>query len=171
VLKAMRRGGDGASYLKLLDRVRHGVPGLAVRTTFIVGFPNETERRFEELLRFVEAAQLDHVGAFSYSHEEGTAAGKRRNRVPEAVKQQRLETLMKLQEGISRSKLQGLVGTRQWVMIDGPAPGGVAGRLATQALEVDGQVLVEGTAAPGTLLEVLVTGADAHDLLACPVAA
>ena len=168
VLKAMRRPAAAERVLERIRLWREQVPDLTLRSTFIVGFPGETEAEFEALLDFLEEAQLDRVGAFAYSPVEGAAANALADAVPEAEKQVRLDAFMHLQAEISAAKLQAKIGSRQTVLVDGDAEeGGLVARSPADAPEIDGVVFVEGAqAAPGTFLEVEVTGATEHDLFA-----
>src|SRR5204863_2567371 len=110
VLKRMRRPGTRKSYEQLLDRIRTRIPGVALRTTFIVGFPGETEADFDELSGFVETVGFDHVGVFTYSHEEGTRAGEWDDDVPATAKRRRRDTLMATQAAIVARAQHGRVG-------------------------------------------------------------
>lgn len=169
VLRAMKRGGDAASYLRLVSRVRAKMPEISIRTTFIVGFPNETERRFEELVGFVREAELDRVGAFTYSHEEGTTAHALRDRVPAREKEERKAHLMRVQARISARKNRARVGSRVRVLIDGVEPDRqrAHARLEGQAPEIDGSVIVDRCDGdPGDFVDVAIVGANAHDLRA-----
>ena len=121
VLKRMKRPGTRQSYETLLDRIRTRVPGVALRTTFIVGFPGETEADVEELTDFVPAQAFDHVGVFTYSHEEGTSAHALENDVPERSKQARRRRVMSLQKRGVQQRQRRRVGERARVLIDGPS--------------------------------------------------
>jgi ribosomal protein S12 methylthiotransferase len=156
-LKRMRRGGSGDSHLELLGRFRAAMPDAALRTTFIVGFPGETESEFLELLRFVEAARLDHVGVFTYSHEESTSARAEADDVPPEVKDERRARVMELQQGIAFERNGSRRGDVEDVLVEGAHPETehlLVGRLASQAPDVDGQVLIN---------DGFVTDATAHD--------
>ena len=168
VLKAMRRPAAAERVLERIRRWREQVPELTLRSTFIVGFPGETEAEFEALLAFLEEAQLDRVGAFAYSPVEGAAANALADPVPEGEKQARLEAFMELQATISAGKLQAKIGSHQTVLVDGHADDGtLTARSAADAPEIDGVVFVEGAeAAPGDFLTVEVTDATEHDLFA-----
>jgi len=168
VLKAMRRP---AAAERVLERIRHWreqVPELVLRSTFIVGFPGETEAEFEALLDFLQEAQLDRVGAFAYSPVDGAAANALPDAVPEAEKEARLETFMAVQAGISASRLQARIGGRETVLVDGyDEDGALIARSRGDAPEIDGVVRVEGADVPaGTFVEVEITGATEHDLIA-----
>ncbi|MBU2785184.1 MAG: 30S ribosomal protein S12 methylthiotransferase RimO [Acidithiobacillus ferriphilus] len=167
ILKAMRRP---AAAEKTLDRIlgwRRIVPDLTIRSTFIVGFPGETDADFAELLDFLRAAELDRVGCFAYSPVEGAPANAIAGAVPEPVKEERRAEFMAVQEAISRGRLQRRVGQRQRVLVDAVGRGGkVIARSASDAPEIDGVVHL-GRAAGlqvGDWVEVEITRADAHDL-------
>ena len=140
MLKRMRRPGSRASYERLLQGMRERLPGVTLRTTFVVGFPGETEAEFDELYDFVRTVEFDHVGVFTYSHEEGTAAYAMADDVPAQVKQQRQRRLMSLQKQIVAAQLARRIGERVEVLVDGPSPEHdlvLQGRLAGQAPEID----------------------------------
>jgi len=155
--------------MPLVERIRAALPGVALRTAFIVGFPGETENDFEKLLEFVELARFDHVGVFKYSDEEGTEAHGFPERVPQRVKERRRRRLMALQRRISRSRNEQRVGERVEVLVEGTHPETdflLQGRLATQAPEIDGAVLINDETAPaGTFVMVRVTEAHPYDLV------
>jgi ribosomal protein S12 methylthiotransferase len=169
VLRSMQRGGHPEAYLRLLERIRAAVPGVAIRTQFIVGYPSETERRFRRLLDFVAAAGFDHLGVFCYSHEPGTSAGELRDRVSAAEKQRRRRELLRLQQRLALQRHRAMVGEKRTVLVDGAHPESehlLAARLPTQAPEIDGRVIVnDGVAAPGELVTVEITEAHPYDLV------
>jgi ribosomal protein S12 methylthiotransferase len=175
VLRRMRRPGNGGTYEQLLANIRARVPNVALRTTFIVGFPGETDAEFQELMEFVRRVGFDHLGVFTYSHEEGTSAYGLSDDVPAAVKTRRRNALMAEQKRIvTRAQKRG-VGRRVRVLVDGPSPEhGLVwrGRLATQAPDIDPTVyLTEAdpeTLRPGTLVDAEIVGAREYDLLARP---
>ncbi len=170
ILKAMRRPAHAERALARIRRWREICPELTLRSTFIVGFPGETEADFETLLAFLEEARLDRVGCFPYSPVEGAAANELPGAVPEEVKLDRLETLMELQADISRDRLQRQVGRRMTVLVDAVSEGDSLARGPGDAPEIDGQVIVEGVELPvGEFAEVEITGAGEHDLWARPV--
>ncbi|RPJ60958.1 MAG: 30S ribosomal protein S12 methylthiotransferase RimO, partial [Acidobacteria bacterium] len=176
VLKRMKRGGNRHSLQKLLERIRKTVPGVAIRTTMIVGFPGETEADFRELYDFVKTAEFDRLGVFSYSDEEQTPAYDLAGKVTEPVKQQRKKRLMQLQKRISRRRNTKLVGQRRPVLIEGPSRESDlvwAGRLSTQAPEIDGVVYlndgIDENVRPGDIREVLVAEAFDYDLVGAVV--
>ena len=169
VLKAMRRGGRRERYLRLLDRARELVPEIALRSTFIVGFPGETEERFADLLAFVEEARLDHLGAFVYSPEPGTPAAELPGRVPRAVARRRHRRLLELQRPIALERRRRLEGRRLTVLVEGPHPETehlLQGRHQGQAPEIDGRILInDGLAPAGAFAQVEITRAYADDLV------
>jgi ribosomal protein S12 methylthiotransferase len=173
VLKLMKRGGNRASLEKLIKRVRDRVPGIAVRTTFITGFPGETEKDFEELLGFVKNVEFDRVGVFTYSDEEGTPAYDLPDKVDPKIAKQRHTRLMKAQAKISRRKNKAKIGTRVRVIFEGESNESELlwqGRMETQAPDIDGCVLIndapEGfVPAPGEMVNVMITEAQEYDLV------
>jgi ribosomal protein S12 methylthiotransferase len=176
VLKRMRRPGNRASYDTLLARIRDRVPGVTLRTTFIVGYPGETEAEFEELLDFVRETRFDHVGVFTYSHEEGTRAFAVQDDVKPAVKRRRREALMSLQKTIVSRAQQERIGQRVRVMVDGTSPEHelvLQGRLEGQAPEIDPVVFLTDAGPdelpPGALIDAEVVGAREYDLVVRPV--
>jgi ribosomal protein S12 methylthiotransferase len=178
VLRRMRRPGTRAVYERLIDRIRTRLPGVTLRTTFIVGFPGETGRDFEELLSFVEAVQFDHVGVFTYSHEEGTAAHALPDDVPMRTKRARRGRLMRAQQRIVARAHAARIGNRDRLLVDGPsAEHGLVlrGRLEGQAPEIDPLVYLTecdpAEAAPGTFLDVELVGRRQYDLVARPLPA
>jgi len=169
VLRAMRRGGRRERYLRILDRARELVPDISLRSTFIVGFPGETEERFADLLAFVEEARFDHLGAFVFSPEPGTPAAELAGRVPRAVALRRHRRLLELQRPIALERRRRLEGRRLPVLVEGPHPETehlLQGRHRGQAPEIDGRVLInDGLAPSGSLAEVEITRAYADDLV------
>jgi ribosomal protein S12 methylthiotransferase len=170
VLKAMRRPAHSENTLARIQRWREVCPDITLRSTFIVGFPGETEADFAELLEFLEEARLDRVGCFAYSAIAGAAANELPDPVPETLKLERLERFMERQAQISASKLQARIGQRLTVLVDEVDEEGCVARSSADAPEIDGRVYVEGArdVRPGDWLEVTVTGADEHDLYASP---
>jgi ribosomal protein S12 methylthiotransferase len=165
MLQAMRRERSGAAIRRLLGRIRTAVPGIALRSSFIVGFPGERERHVDELCAFLEEAEFDHVGVFRYSKEEGTTAAPLPDQVREATKQARWERVMAVQAGVSARRLRAQLGRLVDVLLESEEPTGeLIGRTATQAPEIDGLIRVRGYAAPGDLVRVRVTGAETYDL-------
>jgi ribosomal protein S12 methylthiotransferase len=169
VLKAMRRGGDARSYRALIERARARVPGLAVRTTFIVGFPGEGEAEFEELLDFVRELRFDHLGAFTYSWQEENPGAALGDPVDEAEKLRRRDTLLALQQDIALSHNRRLIGTTQEALVAGPLAEMellIEGRLRRQAPEIDGRLLInDGSPTPGSIVEVEISDAHPYDLV------
>ncbi len=174
VLKRMKRPTGKGNLLGMVERIRARVPGVAIRTSFIVGFPGETEEDFAELLGFVEAGQFDNVGVFTFSDEEGTASFELEGRVPSRVKESRRRQLMALQKTISTRKNRARVGERVLVLVEGTHADTdllLRGRLATQAPEIDGQVILnDGSASVGEFVTGEVTEAHPYDLVARIVA-
>ncbi len=147
-----------------IARLRGLLPGLALRTTFIAGFPGETEEEFQQLLDFIREIEFDHVGVFPYSFELGTRAEPLGDPVPEAVKAERVKELMLLQEGISLRRNQKMIGQVLDVLIEGEGDGISVGRSYRDAPEIDGLVLIEEPANVGEIVKVRITGAMTHDL-------
>jgi ribosomal protein S12 methylthiotransferase len=176
VLKRMKRPGTRASYERLLDRIRTRVPAVTLRTTFIVGFPGETTEDFAELERFVQATRFDHVGVFTYSHEEGTSAYGLADDVPARVKRQRQSKLMGTQKRIVAAAQKRRVGQQVRLLVDGPAAEHdlvLRARLAGQAPDIDPLVYLtecdpsELTA--GEFIQAEIVGSRGYDLLARPL--
>lgn len=173
VLKLMKRGGNRASLERLIQRVRDRVPGIAVRTTFITGFPGETEEDFQELLAFVRNVEFDRVGVFTYSDEEGTPAYDLPGKVDPKIAKQRRSRLMKEQAHISRKRNKTKIGELVQVLFEGESSESDLlwqGRMETQAPDIDGCVLIndapDGFApAPGDLINVMITEAQQYDLI------
>jgi ribosomal protein S12 methylthiotransferase len=169
ILKAMKRPAAAEDTLRRIERWRSICPDITLRSTFIVGFPGETDAEFETLLQFLEAAQLDRVGCFTYSPVEGAAANALPDAVPEAVKEERYARFMEVQARISAVRLQAKVGRTLAVIIDEVDAEGAIGRSAADAPEIDGQVFVDAQDLKvGDIVEVTVTGADEHDLFGVP---
>jgi ribosomal protein S12 methylthiotransferase len=167
MLRAMRRERSGAALRKILERIRRHVPGVVLRTSFIVGFPGETDAAFGRLLDFVREEQFDRVGVFTYSREENTAAYDMPGQVPEGVKRARRAQLMETQAEISLRKNRGLVGRELEVLVEGPLPGRATrlrGRTSGQAPEIDGMVILKGEAQPGEFVRARIDRALSYDL-------
>ena len=168
ILKAMRRPGGAESHLKTIQAWREVCPELSIRSTFIVGFPGETEEDFKYLLEFLQEARLERVGAFTYSEVPGAQANKLPNQVPEEVKEERLERLMGLQQGISLEKNKAKIGKVLEVIVDdyGDLPGDIIGRTKADAPGIDGTVLAssDGTVKIGDIVQVKISGASLYDL-------
>jgi ribosomal protein S12 methylthiotransferase len=166
VLKRMRRPANIEWCYKTIEKMRVAMPDLAIRTTFIVGYPGETEREFEELQTFVRDLQFDRVGVFTYSHEENTPSADQPNPISAEEKEARREALMALQQGISLAKNQAVVGRSLEVLVEGQGDGLTVARSYRDAPEVDGYVIIEGDAPAGRpLLPVRITGAMNYDLI------
>ncbi|MDO9064200.1 MAG: 30S ribosomal protein S12 methylthiotransferase RimO [Sulfuricella sp.] len=168
ILKAMKRPGDIDGTLARVRRWREICPEITIRSTFIAGFPGETEADFELLLDFLREAELDRVGCFAYSPVEGATANALPGAVPEEVKQERVARLMELQEEISAAKLERKIGQTLTVLVDEVDEEGAVARSAADAPEIDGLVYIEESSdlKPGDFVEVEITDADAHDLWA-----
>jgi len=165
ILKAMRRPASSENMLKRIEGWREICPDLTIRSTFIVGFPGETEEEFEELLDFIEAAQLDRVGAFKYSPVEGAEANDMGEHIDPEVQEDRLARLMYLQEEISADKLAQKIGKIVQVIIDDVDDDGSVGRTAADAPEIDGLVYIDDEQLEvGEFVMVRITDSDEHDL-------
>ncbi len=171
VLKAMKRPAHAEKVLERIHRWREICPDITLRSTFIVGFPGETEADFQMLLDFLEEAQLDRVGAFQYSNVDGAQSAQLPNHVDEAVKQERFDRFMEVQQRISAAKLQAKVGTRIEVIVDEVVEEGAVARSKADAPDIDGQVFLDNQTQlkPGDRLWVEVEEADEYDLWAHPI--
>lgn len=171
ILRLMKRPGSSDRVLERIAKWREICPELVIRSTFIVGFPGETEEEFEELLDFLRVAQLDRVGCFKYSPVEGAVANDLPEPVPEAIKDQRLARFMEVQQEISAAKLQARIGQEMRILIDEVTPEGAIGRTYADAPEIDGVVHLtdEFDVAPGDLIWGEIIHADEHDLWAVKV--
>jgi ribosomal protein S12 methylthiotransferase len=172
VLKRMKRGASGEIFLKLLDRIRKTIPGVAIRTSFIVGFPGETSEDFEELCRFVQAAEFDRMGVFSYSDEDTSASCHLDGKVDARTIYNRKRRLMAVQRKIAQARNRALTGAELPVLVEGRSPETDLlwqARLATQAPEIDGVTLVndfEGSEPePGEIRRLRVTETHDYDLV------
>ena len=169
VLKSMRRGTTSTSTRALIQKLRKKIPDLAIRTTFIVGYPGETEKEFKELLNFMKEAEFERLGIFTYSPEAGSFAATLPGQVPEKVKRKRLEAGMLLQQRISREVNRRLIGREIEVLIEerDKEPGVWTGRTYMDAPEVDGCIFVkaEENLQPGTFVKVRVTDSREYDLV------
>jgi ribosomal protein S12 methylthiotransferase len=168
ILKLMKRPASSDNVLARIKQWREICPDLTLRSTFIVGFPGETEEEFEELLDFIEEAQLDRVGVFAYSPVEGAAANELPDHVPPEVQQERIERLMLLQEKISEERLKRKIGKTITVLVDEVDEDGAIARSFADAPEIDGLVYIENgqQLKAGDLVEVKIVDSDAHDLWA-----
>jgi ribosomal protein S12 methylthiotransferase len=178
VLKRMKRPGTRASYERLLDRIRQRVPGVTLRTTFIVGFPGETSADFAELQSFVRSVGFDHVGVFTYSHEEGTTAHDLPDDVPAAVKRRRQSAVMRLQKQLVERAHRSRIGQQVRVLVDGPSSDHelvLRGRLEGQAPEIDPLVYLTecdpSRLTPGEFIQAEIVASRGYDLLARPTPA
>lgn len=171
VLKAMKRPGNVEKTLERIQKWREQVPDLTIRSTFIVGFPGETEEEFQTLLDFIAEARLDRVGCFQYSPVEGAVANDIAEQVPDDIKQDRFDRFMQLQQQISAEKMQAKIGKRIQVLVDEVDEEGAIARSRADAPEIDGLVFIpEGHhLTPGDFVEVEVFAADEYDLWANPV--
>lgn len=169
ILRAMRRGGSAERYLRILERARRLAPDVFLRSTFIVGFPGESEEHFAHLLEFLDRACLDHVGAFAYSAEEGTPAAALPGTATAAVARRRHRRLLERQRPIALARRRALVGRRLTVLVEGACEESehlLQGRHAGMAPEIDGRVLInDGVAPAGAFAEVEITDAFAADLV------
>lgn len=167
ILRAMRRERSCDGLRRVLDRVRKRVPQVTIRTSFIVGFPGETEQAFANLANFVREQRFERLGVFTYSKEENTAAHDFEGQLPERVKRARRAELMAIQADISAGKNRGLVGLETDVLVEGKAPGRTTrlrGRTSAQAPDIDGYVLLKGEAQPGDYVRARIDSALTYDL-------
>ncbi|HOP02124.1 MAG TPA: 30S ribosomal protein S12 methylthiotransferase RimO [Flexilinea sp.] len=165
VLKRMHRPADMDWVRKTIAKMRYANPDFAIRSTFIVGFPNETEEEFETLYDFLNEMKFDRVGVFPYSFEKGTASAVYGDTVPEEVKQERLDRLMKLQQGISKEINRKFIGKKLDVLIERQQDGLLIGRSYRDAPDIDGLVFVEGKAKIGDIIKVRIHTALEYDLI------
>jgi ribosomal protein S12 methylthiotransferase len=182
VLRRMKRPSNTHMVREMFGMLRDAMPDIALRTTFIVGYPGETEREFDELLGFVREMAFDHVGCFTFSPQSESPAAHEPDQVPERIKKRRQRALMEVAQQVSTIRNRGLVGRELDVLvesseaaratIDGARDGRpfVVGRSYRDAPEVDGLVLLEGDFAPGDFVRAKVTRALPYDLMAAPVA-
>jgi ribosomal protein S12 methylthiotransferase len=164
MLKQMRRETSGQYIRDLVARIRRGIPGIALRTTFIVGFPGETEKQFEELLQFIAEAKFERLGMFQYSQEDHTPAGAMGAQVSAKEKKKRYQRAMALQQRVSREVQGAFVGQTIRVLVEEESNGGWVGRSHADAPEIDGSVQVAGMAQIGEFARVRITGASEYDL-------
>ncbi len=168
MLARMKREERETGVRKMLADLRNRIPGVALRTTFIVGFPGETEEHFQHMARFIQEEEFDHIGVFTYSHEEGTTAYQLEDVPAPEVAQARKEEIMSIQREISARKNAAKVGKTLRVLVEGLDEEGilVTGRLETQAPDIDGQVIIEESdVQPGEMIEVKITAATDYDLV------
>jgi ribosomal protein S12 methylthiotransferase len=166
ILKLMDRKTTSSRIRNIIDNLRKEIPNLTLRTTFIVGFPGETEEEFDELLDFVEEAQFDRAGAFKYSQEEGTRAGEMFDQISEEVKEDRHERLMEVQSEVSLKKNQALIGTIHEGFIEGTENGSYIARISSQAPEVDGLTYIkrQRKLKAGDIVNIKIIDSDVYDL-------
>jgi len=163
-LRRMKRPANMDWVYRTLEKMRRTMPGLALRTTFIVGYPGETEAEFQTLLDFIQAIRFDRVGTFQFSFEPGTSSEPLGDPIPAEVKEERYDRLMTIQQGISLERNQEFVGHTLDVLFEGQGDGMSMGRSYRDAPEIDGLVIVEGSVSQGALLPVRINGAMAYDL-------
>jgi ribosomal protein S12 methylthiotransferase len=143
MLRLMGRRGSRKEYLKLIRTIRRRIPGVTLRTTFITGFPSETEEEFRGMVDFIEEVRFERLGVFAFSKEEGTPAAGLKGQIPDKVKKRRLDEIMRLQALISLEKNQELVGKRFRALVDEVDEGVIICRLESHAPEIDGVVIIE----------------------------
>ncbi|MFQ6000774.1 MAG: 30S ribosomal protein S12 methylthiotransferase RimO [Anaerolineae bacterium] len=170
LLKRMKRPHNMTKVRGLIAELRQVMPDIAIRTTFIVGYPGETEEEFGALLAFLEEMKFDRVGVFTYSEEEGTEAAELPGQLPQEVKDERRLQAMELQQKISKEKNRTFIGRRLEVLVEGVGEGISIGRSYRDAPEVDGMVLIEGELPLNQFAPVHITGALEYDLIASPLA-
>jgi ribosomal protein S12 methylthiotransferase len=165
MLETMRRETSSEHIESLIARIRAGIPGIVIRTTFIVGFPGETDAEFEYLLDFIRRTRFERLGVFTYSQEEGSRAAKMEGQLPAKVKNARYKKAMKLQQRIAREISEAQVGKRLRALVDQP----LVARAAGDAPDIDGRILLSQPAPVGEFIEVQITGTQVYDLLGDPV--
>lgn len=165
MLELMRRETSSEHIENLIARIRAGIPGIAIRTTFIVGFPGETEEEFSYLLDFIERTRFERLGVFTYSQEEGSRAAKMEDQVPQKVKAARYKRAMKLQQKIAREVSEAQVGKRLRAVVDQP----LVARATADAPDIDGRILLSSPAPVGEFIEVEITGTQVYDLVGDPI--
>jgi len=168
-LRRMRRPANVDWVYRTLEKMRQAMPHLALRTTFIVGYPGETDEEFQALMDFVEEIRFDRVGAFKFSFEPGTASEPLGDPVPAEVKEERYDRLMTVQQSISLERNQAWVGKTLDVLVEGEGDGITVGRSYRDAPEIDGMVIIEGNAPLGEIVPVRISGAMPYDLTGIPV--
>lgn len=166
VLKRMKRPSNTEWTYNAIDRLRSGNPDIALRTTFIVGYPGETEEEFNTLFKFIQEVRFDRVGVFTFSFEPGTASALLGDPIPQEVKDERFNRIMAEQEQISLQKNQGFIGKELDVLVEGMDNNISIGRSYRDAPEIDGMVIIEGALPVGEISRVKITGAMEYDLLA-----
>ncbi len=163
-LRRMRRPANVDWIYRTLEKMRTAMPELALRSTFIVGYPGETEEEFQTLLNFIDEIEFDQAGAFEFSYEPGTESAELGDPIPAEVKLERYQRLMALQKGISLARSQSHVGHILDVLIEGAGDGISLGRSFRDAPEVDGMVIIEGELPVGEMVPVMINGASHYDL-------
>lgn len=163
-LRRMKRPWDGDRYLALIEKVRSAIPDIAIRSTFIVGFPGETDAEFEHLIDFTQNARLDRVGAFTFSREPGTPSHDMPDQVSAKVKNERYDRLMRVQQRISLERNKAWIGRDLRVLIEDEQQGWMVGRSHRDAPEIDGLVFLKGQAKPGDMVKVNIDSAEPYDL-------
>jgi len=167
MLELMRRETSSEHIENLIARIRAGIPGIAIRTTFIVGFPGETDEEFNYLLDFIARTRFERLGVFTYSQEEGSRAAKMDDQVPQKVKAARYKRAMKLQQKIAREVSEAQVGKRLRAVVDQP----LIARASADAPDIDGRILLSSPAPVGEFIEVEITGTQVYDLVGDPILA
>jgi ribosomal protein S12 methylthiotransferase len=160
MLEVMRRETTSTHIEELIQRIRAGVPGIALRTTFIVGFPGETEEEFDYLLEFIARTRFDRLGIFMYSQEEGSRAAKMEHQLPRKIKQARYRRAMRLQQRIAAELSEAQIGKTVRALVDQP----LVARGAADAPDIDGRILLHEAAPVGEFIDVRITGRDVYDL-------
>jgi ribosomal protein S12 methylthiotransferase len=165
ILRRMGRAGDGDKFLELIAHLRQQVPGIALRTTLITGFPGEGRTEYQELVSFIQQACFDRLGVFPYWREKGTLAAKMSGQISSPTRKRRQRELMDIQAGISRQRLASYVGSKMECLVEEPSgQKHIIARTFRDAPEVDGGIIVTGRARPGEIIRVRVTGSTDHDL-------
>ena len=165
MLETMRRETSSEHIESLISRIRAGIPGIVIRTTFIVGFPGETDAEFEYLLDFIRRTRFERLGVFTYSQEEGSRAAKMEGQLTAKVKNARYKKAMKLQQRIAREISEAQVGKKLRALVDQP----LVARAAGDAPDIDGRILLSKPAPVGEFIEVQITGTQVYDLIGDPV--
>jgi ribosomal protein S12 methylthiotransferase len=165
MLELMRRETSSEHIETLIARIRAGIPGISIRTTFIVGFPGETEEEFQYLLDFIERTRFERLGIFTYSQEEGSRAAKMEGQLPQKIKATRYKRAMKLQQRIAREVSEANIGRRLRALVDQP----LVARAAADAPDIDGRILLTHPAPVGEFIDVEITGTQVYDLVGTPV--
>jgi len=166
----MKRKTDEAGLRKLIGRIRAKAPQITLRTTFIVGFPGETDAQFERLLNFVKEGQIDYLGAFTYSQEENTPAALRGDQLPEELKKERLDALMDAYYSVAQRKAETRIGQTETIILEESEGEDVLGRTRREAPEIDAVVrLPKSAARKGRFVQARLTGYDAYEFTAVPL--